>query len=206
MHMQLLPQYGHETNCYLVWGEEKKAVLIDAMCDDGLQQLLEDNQLKLEYVAITHGHYDHIAALAQIVEKYHCKVVIAKPEAYMLRQGCRDTLFMLFGKSLKEVMPNILLTDGESFQAGDLSFTMLETPGHTKGGACYLVENCLFSGDTLFQMSMGRTDFPGGNEEKLLCSLKKLALLPGDYRVYPGHGAATTLEYERKHNPYMANL
>ena len=88
-------------------------------------------------------------------------------------------------------------------KVGDLEFTVLETPGHTAGSVCYLIGNNIFSGDTLFQGSCGRTDLPTGNWGEIIASLKRLRNLPGDYNVYPGHGPATTLEIERRMNPYM---
>ena len=100
--------------------------------------------------------------------------------------------------------PDVYVKEGDEIQLGNTSFKVLETPGHTCGSCCYLTEDAIFSGDTLFFCSAGRTDFPTGNGADLMKSLRRLAQLPGDYTVYPGHEGATTLEYERACNPYLA--
>ena len=98
---------------------------------------------------------------------------------------------------------DVWVQEGDAVKVGDLEFTVLETPGHTAGSVCYLIGNNIFSGDTLFQGSCGRTDLPTGNWGEIIASLKRLRNLPGDYNVYPGHGPSTTLEIERRMNPYM---
>lgn len=101
---------------------------------------------------------------------------------------------------------DILVQDGDTVTLGNTVFTVLATPGHTPGGVCYITEHCIFSGDTLFFCSCGRTDFPGGSSREIMDSLQKLAALPGDYTVYPGHDRFSTLNFERQHNPYMKKL
>lgn len=101
---------------------------------------------------------------------------------------------------------DILVQDGDTVTLGNTVFTVLATPGHTPGGVCYIAGDCIFSGDTLFFCSCGRTDFPGGSSREMMDSLQKLAALPGDYTVYPGHDRFSTLNFERQHNPYMKKL
>lgn len=130
--------------------------------------------------------------------------MISKKDASRLRQGDQE-LADGFGFPIPSgAEPDRLLEDGDSFSVGGLSFQFLSTPGHTPGSGCYLCGDLLFTGDTLFAQSAGRTDLPGGDQVQMLKSLRRLAELPGDFRGASGHEGETTLEWERAHNPYLS--
>ncbi len=176
-----------QTNCYIVSAQDARAVVIDPGDEaEKIAKYIDDNGITVEYIFITHGHFDHIGALAAIKEKTGAKVVINE----------RDAEYIKFS-------PDILCKDSDEIKAAGLTFRVIQTPGHTKGGVCYLCENAIFSGDTLFYESVGRTDLPNGDFGELCVSLKRLSLLAGEYDIYPGHGQSTTLSHEKKHNPFF---
>lgn len=195
------------TNTYIIYDENLDAVIIDPAAEaKKIISTIEKNNLKPKFVLLTHGHPDHVGALYELKEKYNLKVYINEKDQEMLETN--STYFgPMLGLDIKDVKGDFYLKDGQELSLGNLKFKIIETPGHTKGGVCILIENILFSGDTLFLGSMGRTDFPGGNEEEIFSSLKKLMELPDEIVVLPGHGPKTTIGYERKYNPYvrMAN-
>ncbi len=195
------------TNTYIVCDEDLNAVIIDPAAEaKKIISTIEKNNLKPKFVILTHGHPDHVGALYELKEKYNLKVYINEKDQEMLQTN--STYFgPMLGLDIRDVKGDFYLKDGQELSLGDLKFKIIETPGHTKGGVCILIENILFSGDTLFLGSMGRTDFPGGDEKEIFSSLKKLMQLPDETIVLPGHGPKTTIGYERKYNPYvrMAN-
>lgn len=197
-----LPPFG--TNTYLLFAAEPVAVVIDpASNPDQIQMRCKARGAELKAILLTHGHFDHIGAVAQLKRETGAAVLISKQDAPRLRQGDRD-LAEGFGLPIPSgTEPDRLLEDGDSFSVGGLSFQFLSTPGHTPGSGCYLCENLLFTGDTLFAQSVGRTDFPGGDQAQLMKSLGRLAKLSGDFKVLPGHEGESTLEWERVHNPYL---
>ena len=164
-----------------------------------------DEGLRLKAVLLTHGHGDHILAVNDLKKTFGIPVYAAADEESLLRDPDRNLSASLFGCPVT-VGPDVLLRDGETFEAAGISLRMLLTPGHTPGSCCYYSEEekILFSGDTLFCASVGRTDFPGGSSRELLRSIReKLLVLPEDVTVYPGHGESTSIGYEKKYNPYM---
>jgi glyoxylase-like metal-dependent hydrolase (beta-lactamase superfamily II) len=194
------------TNCYLVWQEGlPDALLIDCADDAGaLLAETERRQLRLRLAVLTHGHIDHIDALAELVRRTAPQVAAHELEAPMLRDPSLSGA-ALFGFTQEEVAAGRLLQEGSvvSLETTDLSFTVLHTPGHTRGSICLLGGGALFSGDTLFAGSIGRLDLPGGDEQAMAGSLARLMELPGGTVVYPGHGPATTIEDERTSNPWL---
>ena len=154
---------------------------------------------------LTHGHFDHIIGARDVKEKYGAKVVVSAPDEPMLSSG-KLSLASFMDAVQNNVKSDIVVSDGDVIKLGSLEIKVIATPGHTKGSVCYLVENALFSGDTLFYMSCGRTDFPSGSSDEMLASLKRLKNLGGDYTVYTGHDNITNLDFERKNNPYMKLL
>ena len=193
MNIVVMPVGAYQTNCYMVWGEGDTCVLIDP----GYQamELLGQVQAqgkKLEAILLTHGHFDHVGAVRDLVAETDCKVYICKEETALPE-----------GLTAGKLYYSHTYDEGDTVQAAGLSFTVLRTPGHTPGGVCLLCGDAMFSGDTLFAGSIGRTDFPGGDWDTLRTSLSRLAALETDYRVFPGHGEDTTLDFERKTNPYM---
>lgn len=193
-------------NCYLLTDEKSgKSALIDCeSSDDRMMDFIADSNL--EYILLTHGHFDHISGVKGVKEKYGAKVVISREDEGMLHSG-KLSLALFCGYKQNCVDADILVSDGDIIELGQTTIKVLATPGHTKGGVCYIIndenENVIFSGDTLFKTSCGRTDFPGGSVVEMKESLMKLRNLEGDYKVYPGHNAETTLQFERQNNSYM---
>ena len=195
MKMITLPLGALETNCYVVYDEASKAC---ALVDPGaMPQVILDtltkNDLTLEKILLTHAHFDHTGALRALNEKFPDVPI------YVNAQDTDETLNMSQG--------NLVYTDtfldGDEISMPPLTFRVLATPGHTRGSSCLICGDTIFSGDTLFEGCCGRTDLPGGDGAQMLASLKRLAELPDDYHVLPGHGGDTTLERERRTNYYM---
>lgn len=190
------------TNCYVVSDDNGITAIID--CDGNpapLYSYIEKNNLKVTHILLTHGHYDHIGSVNEVAEHYGCKIVGAVQEMPLFTDPALNVSQFVGAPII--VHPDVQVSNGDVVKVGDMEFTVLETPGHTAGSICFIGKDVIFSGDTLFQGSCGRTDLPTGSWADITASLKKLAALPGDYQVYSGHGPATTLETERKTNPYM---
>lgn len=191
-----------DNNCYLLLDETtNKSALIDCtVADDRMRELIGDTDL--QYILLTHGHFDHIGGVRDIKKEYGCKVVISSVDATMLSSG-KASLAAFCGAEQNNTEPDITVQDGDEIELGTLKIKALSTPGHTSGSVCYVVGDALFSGDTLFYCSCGRTDFPTGSSDDMIKSLKKLASLDGNYKVYTGHNQLSNLDFERKNNPYM---
>lgn len=157
---------------------------------------------KLEYILLTHGHFDHILGLGDMLEQFGGKIVIHAADADCLHDHEKALCRWTPAKDL-HYHADITVADGDEITLGESVLQVLHTPGHTEGAVCYLCDDVLFSGDTLFKETCGRVDFPGGDPQKMQKSLQRLAGLEGDKRVLPGHNEETTLAYERKHNPYI---
>lgn len=186
------------TNCYILIDDgSKKAAVIDPG-DEGGRILAELRGLdaQVEYILLTHGHYDHIGAVAQLHE------ALPGTKVYLHKADSRGTGFHVVPLA-DQVADLLYYDDGDTLKLGSLTIHVIHTPGHTPGGVTLRVGDALFTGDTLFAGSMGRSDFPGGNTQQLFASLKKLARLEGDFRVLPGHDRTTTLDRERRSNVFM---
>ena len=192
MEILAMPVGSYQTNCYLVWqaGREDCVLIDPGDTPKKILETVERQGKKIAAILLTHGHFDHVGAVRKIAEKVSCPVYLHPAEKKL-------PFFMTAGP--------LYSTDGygEQLCVAGLDFQILHTPGHTPGSVCLICEDVLFSGDTLFAGSCGRTDFPGSDPKEMVASLKKLYELPGDYRVYPGHAEDTTLSYERENNPYM---
>ncbi len=185
------------TNCYLLADEDSGTLAVIDPGDDISQTLLRlcgDNGWVLRGVFLTHGHYDHVGGVSALRQAFPDVSVYLHPE------DTNGTDSLLPTASLG---PLTLWRDGEVVSLGALQVEVLHTPGHTRGSVCLRCRDALFSGDTLFAGSCGRTDFPGGSLEQMGASLKRLGGLEGDFRVFPGHGEFTTLQREREENPYL---
>ena len=193
MKIVTMPVGAYQTNCYMVWGEGDKCVLIDPGYMAGaLLEQVEKQGKQLEAILLTHGHFDHVGAVRDIAADTDCKVYL-----------CDQELSLPESLTAGKLYHTHTYDDGDTITAAGLTFEVLHTPGHTPGGVCLLCEDVMFSGDTLFAGSIGRTDFPGGDYDTIQASLRRLAQLPKDYKVLPGHGEDTTLDFERKTNPYL---
>lgn len=189
-----------ENNVYLLWDDEtKKACLIDA---SGKEARVSEDAAKLgldiEYIILTHGHFDHTDGLDFYREAFpDAKLIAAKKEAKMLYDR-------KLSRGKGGIVADIQVVDGDSILLGNSKLLFIETPGHSSGSMCILAGKNLFSGDTLFQASVGRTDFPGGSWDELEVSIRnKLFVLPDDTRVLPGHMDETTIGFEKRYNPFV---
>lgn len=193
------------TNCYLAVNEEQKAaVLIDPGGDaDKILEIVTQHAIKIEAIFLTHGHSDHIMALDEIRQATGAKVYISEDDAEMLvKANSNLSSYMGAGRQFKPA--DEFYRDGQTVKAAGLSFKVLATPGHTRGGVCLVCEDIVFCGDTIFSESIGRTDLPGGSYPQLLDSIKtKILTLPDDMKLLPGHGPATTVGWERRRNPFL---
>ncbi|WP_454969505.1 MBL fold metallo-hydrolase [Eubacterium sp.] len=191
-----------DNNCSLIIDEKtNQSALVD--CNKFSQKMIDmigDTDLK--YILLTHGHFDHIIGARDTKAKYGAKVVISSEDEPMLSSS-KLSLAAFCNAPQNDVEADIIVSDGDEITLGDIVIKVMSTPGHTLGSVCYIAENCIFSGDTLFYCSCGRTDFPSGSPEQMMLSLQKLKALDGDYKVYTGHNNLTTLDFERKNNPYM---
>ncbi len=189
---------GHvQTNCYIVSDESTmECAVIDPGGDSNIvMNYIEENKLKCTHILITHGHFDHTGAVEEIKNQTGADV-------YMHKKDVRRNLAEL-GFRYNPPKGTLYCKEGDEIKVGSLVFKVLETPGHSEGGVCFICGEALFSGDTLFRESCGRTDLPGCNGADMMKSLKKLYELPGDYEVYPGHMEQTTLDRERRFNYFM---
>lgn len=191
-----------DNNCSLIIDEKtNQSALVD--CNEFSQKMIDmigDTDLK--YILLTHGHFDHIIGVKSVKEKYSAQVVISKEDEPMLNSS-KLSLAVFCNAPQNNVDADIIVKDGDEIILGEIKIKVMATPGHTSGSVCYIAENCIFSGDTLFYCSCGRTDFPSGSPEQMMSSIQKLKALDGDYKVYTGHNNLTTLDFERKNNPYM---
>ena len=153
---------------------------------------------KCDYITLTHGHYDHTGATKSLQNMTGAKIY-ATANCTDIANSYKSMAFA-FGAIINKFTTDVVVKEGDIITIGDMVVKVIETAGHTKGGACFILGDNIFSGDTLFQTSYGRTDLPTGDFNALEKSLKKLFALEGDYKVYPGHGPYTTLDTERKHN------
>lgn len=194
------------TNCYIVFCEETRAAaVIDPGGNEGeILQVLAREKLKVPYIINTHGHADHIMANSKIKQATGAAILIHQQDAAMLTNA-RSNLSAFIGNGLVCDPADRTVADGETIDIGTtVHLKVLHTPGHTQGGISLLAGNVLFSGDTLFAESIGRTDFPGGSYQQLLKSIQeKFMPLPDEVKVLPGHGPETTIGWERRMNPFI---
>ena len=187
-----LPLGAYQTNCYILKNEGKALVIDPGYEPETVLAYLRRENLTLEAILLTHGHFDHVGAVKQLAARTQCKIYIHPAEDSM-------PTMLTAGKLLY----THTYDEGDVLELAGLSLRVLHTPGHTPGSVCLLCQDVLFSGDTLFAGSCGRTDLPGGNWATIRKSLARLASFESNYWVRPGHGESTTLAEEKRYNPYM---
>ena len=194
LQIHTLPLGDYQTNCYILHQEgNRDCVVIDPGYEpEIILSYLSEKGLTLRAILLTHGHFDHVGAVRELAAQTDCRVYINPKDLSLPPMLTAGPLYYTntYG-------------EGDLLDIAGISFQVLETPGHTPGSVCLMAEQNLFSGDTLFSGSCGRTDLPGGDYRAMKESLKRLAALKEDYAVYPGHGSNTTLAWEQKTNPYL---
>lgn len=194
MKIVCLPLGAYQTNTYILYEEgASRCLIIDPGYEpEQITRYLDQLGLEPEAILLTHGHFDHVGGVKGIAEETGCKVYLHEEDLTLPNRLTLGT---------------IPYTDhygeGDTLALAGLSFRILHTPGHTPGGVCILCEDAMFSGDTLFAGTCGRTDFPGSSPKDMRTSLTRLAKLEGEYTVLPGHGEASTLSEEKRSNPYL---
>jgi glyoxylase-like metal-dependent hydrolase (beta-lactamase superfamily II) len=196
------------SNCFIVGSEEtREGMVIDPGADaKTILQTVQELGLSVKLIVATHNHPDHIGALGQVKESLKAEYAVHEADSNSSMPSMVGRVVgAVMGGSLKSAPgPDRLLQDGDVIDVGDLKFTVMHTPGHTQGGISLLADGVVFSGDTLFNLGIGRTDMPGGDYATLMDSITaKLMSLPDDTVVYPGHGPRTTIGTERKRNPFL---
>jgi len=205
MKILSLPVGGLGTNCYIAYSEEtRQAAVIDPGGDVAdILAIIRRENLEVKCIINTHGHDDHVMGNLKLKQATGATLMIHSKDTPMLP---RDQMRILaeIGPGNSSEAGDRFLVDGDKIVVGDLEFSVIHTPGHTPGCICLLADNILFSGDTLFAESIGRTDFPGGSYQQIISSIKnKLMILDDSIRVLPGHGPETTIGWERKMNPFI---
>ena len=196
-----------DTNCYIVWDNNGVAMVIDPADDaEQILSVIESEQLSVAAVVLTHVHFDHLLAAEQVCAVTGAPLYIGQGDEDALSDPIRNLSGVFQMCAPISIKADRMLCDGDQLVIGELSFTVLETPGHTPGCICLMRDGVLFAGDTLFYDSIGRVDFPGSDVSSMVASLRRLTTLPKDMRVYSGHGPATTIGREIERNPYLQRI
>ena len=208
LKIQKLPVGELEANCFLVSDEENNAVIIDPGAEpDYILSEIESLGIKPLAILLTHAHFDHFGAAAEVIEKYQISLYVHTLDRPMVTSAEYSLAVQLgFGAMYRRPDENFIRTfeDNETLKfSEELEFLVIHTPGHSPGSSCFRHGEILFSGDTLFRDGVGRIDFQGGNIHDMRKSLARLGALEGDCKVYTGHFAETTLEHERRCGPYL---
>ena len=196
-----------EANCYILWNKSKNSIVIDPGAEANLiLKFLKNQQLDVSVYLVTHAHIDHISALAELSRKRPAPIGMHSADLKWAFDPIKKLSFYPAPERPEKITR--ILADTQEWDDGNLSYKIIGTPGHSPGSVCFYFqeEHILFSGDTLFQGSVGRTDLPASDPRLLNASLKKLRALPTDTRIYPGHGPETTLKIELQINPFLINL
>ena len=194
-----------ETNCYFVYDSDTKECVVIDPAKNGLYEKLSDNGLKVCAVLLTHGHFDHIMGVNELKERSGAKLYAHRAEDELCRNSYLNASEQI--RRPYTVEPDVLLSDGDEIELAGAKFKVYATPGHTLGSCCYYIdsEKWLFSGDTLFCGSIGRSDLPTGNGKEIMDSVQLIMdTFDDDVKVYPGHGDVTTIGEERAHNPFCS--
>lgn len=206
-----IPSSGYESNCWLIIDEASGefAVIDPSPPVDAIDKRIRERGLesdKLRYVLLTHGHFDHIFSADAIREKYSVPLCVHRDDADCLTDSHKNAYKYFFRTELVFKPAEKLLCDGDELMLGNSTVKVLHTPGHTPGSVCYITEDAVYSGDTLFDLGIGRTDLQGGSIAQMTESLKKIISLDGKLNLYPGHGSLSTVKKQLQFNPYLKGL
>jgi len=182
----------YQTNTYILQQGDRCVIVDPGYEPETILAFLQENKLTADAILLTHGHFDHVGGVRQLAADLECPVYIHESDLSLPPLLTAGTLYY-----------TDLYAEGDTLSLAGLSIRVLHTPGHTPGSVCLLCDDMMLSGDTLFAGSCGRTDLPGGSWTTIAQSLKRLAKLEGNYRVFPGHAEPTTLDAEKNYNPYM---
>ena len=195
---------------YLIYDENtKEAALVDCTCRPAdIQEEIKKNKLNLKYILITHAHFDHVYCLSKMKSMFqNTQILMSKEDLYLLDNIHTQCTMAEVEDITVPCIDGFIDENSKNLKLGELEIKIIQTPGHSKGGVCYLINNVLFSGDTLFKDSIGRCDLFGGSIEEIEKSIKeKLFKLYDNITVYPGHGEQTTIGHEKKYNPYFGEM
>lgn len=195
-----------QENCFILFDENKDAFIVDpGASSEVIIEAIEKNSLNIKYILLTHGHFDHVGAVATLAKKFKAPIYLSKKDRKFL-ESPREVRASSFGMEIEAADVDVFVKDGDEIPFSDSIIKVIETPGHTLGSVCYLLNNYLFAGDTLFNGSIGRTDFPESDHALMIESLKKLKELDDDIYVLSGHGPESQISYEKIANPYLRNL
>lgn len=196
---------SYMSNCYIVGSDKThEAAIIDPGAEfTRIDSKIMELGVTPKMILLTHAHGDHIGAVLELIKKYNVPVYIHEDDAGALVDSSINLTKVLFRKEVT-INPDVKLKDGDKIMLGDLEFEIIHTPGHTPGGICIKVENIMMTGDTIFNKSIGRTDFPGGSFDQIISSIKdKIFKYDDDTIVYPGHNSPTTIKSEKMGNPFI---
>ncbi|MDK7376341.1 MBL fold metallo-hydrolase [Peptoniphilus harei] len=195
-----------QENCFILFDENKDAFVVDpGGSSENIIEAIDKNELNIKYILLTHGHFDHVGAVAALVKKYKAPVYMSKDDRAFL-ESPKEVRASSFGMQIEAADVDVFVKEGDEIPFSEGTIKVIETPGHTLGSVCYLFENYLFAGDTLFNGSIGRTDFPESDHSLMIESLKKLKKLDDEIYVLSGHGPESQISYEKMTNPYLRQL
>lgn len=200
-----IPAGIYAANCYIVYSElTNSGIVVDPGGDvDIILKNIEDKNLTIDYIVLTHGHGDHIGGVIDLVSALEVPLLVHEQDLDMISDA-KMNLSSIMSMGSIELKPDKLLRDGDLIKFGELVAEVIHTPGHTKGGICLKIEDNLITGDTLFQGSIGRTDLEGGDYDTIINSIiEKLLIFPDDIIVWPGHGVQSTIGSEKRNNPFL---
>ena len=195
-----------QENCFVLFDENKNAFVVDpGTSSDIIIEAIEKNNLNIKYILLTHGHFDHVGAVAGLKKKFNAPVYLHKNDKNFL-ENPKEVRESAFGLQIESANVDVFVKEGDEIPFSDDYIKVIETPGHTLGSVCYLFKNYLFAGDTLFNGSIGRTDFPESDHSLMIESLKLLKELDDEIYVLSGHGPESQMNYEKMSNPYLRRV
>ncbi len=210
MKIDILPLGSYQTNCYILSNDKNNAIVIDPGAEpDKLIKFLNNKNLTVKMIALTHGHFDHVGAVSELKKSTNAPVYIHKEDNDMfmnpdlVHKGLTNELKKAFNYDCSTA--DKFFVEGEKYSVDDMEFDIMHVPGHTKGSTILMFSDVMFTGDTIFEGTIGRADLYGGNSKQLRDSAKRVASIQGEYAMHCGHGGATTLTKEKATNMYMVD-